>query len=113
MPRRLGYGEEATLVEHLGELRPGWRSRCSRWRSPSASTFAFHSQLIHWLNLALPPDRRHPITLGVAEPFLTSIMVSIYAGFLVALPIILWQVWSFFAPAMREHTQRTSSPASC
>ena len=37
MPRRLGYGEEATLVEHLGELRTRLASRCSRWRSPSAS----------------------------------------------------------------------------
>ena len=42
----------------------------------------------------------------MAEPFLTSVMVSIYAGFLIALPIILWQVWSFFAPAIQEHTQR-------
>ena len=107
MPRRLGYGEEATLVEHLGELRTRLAISLLALAVAFGVTFAFHSKLIHWLNLALPPDRRNPITLGVAEPFLTSIMVSLYAGFLVALPIILWQVWSFFAPAIREHTQRT------
>ena len=33
-------------------------------------------------------------------------MVSLYAGFLLALPVVLWQIWSFFAPAFAEHTQR-------
>jgi sec-independent protein translocase protein TatC len=105
-PRRLRYGEEATLVEHLGELRTRLAIALLALAVAFGVAFAFHDDLIHWLNLALPPERRHPITLGVAEPFLTSVMVSIYAGFLVALPIILWQVWSFFAPAMQEHTQR-------
>jgi sec-independent protein translocase protein TatC len=106
VPRRLRYGEEATLVEHLGELRSRLALALIALAVAFGVAFAFHEDLIHWLNLALPPERRHPITLGVAEPFLTSIMVSIYAGFLVALPIILWQVWSFFAPAIQEHTQR-------
>ncbi|MBA3717785.1 MAG: twin-arginine translocase subunit TatC [Actinobacteria bacterium] len=106
VPRRLRYGEEATLVEHLGELRSRLTVGLLALTVGFGVAFAFHSNLIHWLNHALPPDRRHPITLSVAEPFLTSVMVSIYAGFVVAMPIILWQVWSFFAPAMQEHTQR-------
>jgi len=106
VPRRLRYGEEATLVEHLGELRTRLTLGLVALAVGFGVAFAFHDNLIHWLNQALPPERRHPITLGVAEPFLTSVMVSIYAGFLLALPIILWQIWSFFAPAMQEHTQR-------
>jgi sec-independent protein translocase protein TatC len=112
-PRRLRYGEEATLVEHLGELR----SRLALCLLVLAVTFgvafAFHDRIIHWLNQALPPDRRHPITLSVAEPFMTSVMVSIYAGFLLALPLILWQVWAFFAPAIQERTQRTVALFVC
>jgi sec-independent protein translocase protein TatC len=106
LPRRLGYGEEATLVEHLGELRTRLAISLLALAVAFGVGYAFHENLIHWLNLALPPERRHPVTLSVAEPFLTSVMVSIYAGFLIALPIILWQVWSFFAPALQEHTQR-------
>jgi sec-independent protein translocase protein TatC len=34
-------------------------------------------------------------------------MVSLYAAFLLALPIILWQVWAFLAPAFQENLQRT------
>jgi sec-independent protein translocase protein TatC len=33
-------------------------------------------------------------------------MVSLYAAFLLALPVILWQTWSFLAPAFEEHSQR-------
>ena len=106
IPRRLRYGEEATLVEHLGELRSRLALSLVALAVGFGLAFAFHDNIIHWLNQALPPERRHPITLGVAEPFLTSIMVAMYAGFLIALPIILWQVWSFFAPAIQENTQR-------
>jgi sec-independent protein translocase protein TatC len=61
---------------------------------------------VRWLNQPLPPSKRHPITFGVAEPFLTSLTVSLYAAFVIALPIVLWQLWSFLAPAFEQHTQR-------
>jgi sec-independent protein translocase protein TatC len=34
-------------------------------------------------------------------------MVSLWAGLLLALPIIFWQVWAFLAPAFEEHRQRS------
>jgi sec-independent protein translocase protein TatC len=105
-PRRLGHTEEATLVEHLGELRTRIVICLLALAAAFAVTFVFHHQLLDWLNRPLPLERRQPITLGVAEPFVTSVMVSFYAAILLALPVILWQVWSFFAPAMEETTQR-------
>src|SRR5215216_3106094 len=77
LPRRLEHGEEATLVEHLGELR---------------------TRLI--ISLA---------ALGLAEPFTTSIKLSFYAAIAVALPVLLYQLWSFLAPAVDESTQRVVS----
>ena len=32
--------------------------------------------------------------------------ISLYAGFLLALPVVLYQLWAFFAPAFAQHTQR-------
>jgi sec-independent protein translocase protein TatC len=69
-------------------------------------TYAFHHRLIVWLERPLPPERRHLLTLSPAEPFLTSFKVSLMAGVGLALPVILWQVWSFLAPAFEEHSQR-------
>src|SRR5207302_5168281 len=51
--------------------------------------------------------RRHLITFGVAEPFMTSFKISLMAGIGLALPVLLWQVWSFLAPAFEQHSQRT------
>ena len=106
LPRRLQHGEEATLVEHLDELRNRIFVAGGALVVALAFTYAFHHRLVHWLNKPLPADKRHPITFGVAEPFLTSLTVSFYAAIVIALPIILWQLWSFLAPAFDERTQR-------
>jgi sec-independent protein translocase protein TatC len=106
LPRRLRHGEEATLVEHLDELRSRIIVSLLAVGLAFVVAFVFHQHLIHWLEHALPAKHRHLLTLGVAEPFLTSVWVAIWAGFLIALPVVLWQVWSFLAPAFEEHNQR-------
>jgi sec-independent protein translocase protein TatC len=107
LPRRLRHGEEATLVEHLDELRTRIFVSLGALLIGLVVGFAIHHQLIHWLNRPLPQNRvGRPITFGVAEPFLTSFKISLYAGFLLALPVILWQLWAFLAPAMEERSQR-------
>jgi sec-independent protein translocase protein TatC len=35
-----------------------------------------------------------------------SVMVSFWAAVALALPVILWQMWAFFAPAVSQHAQR-------
>jgi sec-independent protein translocase protein TatC len=40
-------------------------------------------------------------TFGVTEPFFTSIKVIFYAGFALALPVVLWLTWCFLAPAFQ------------
>ena len=106
LPRRLRHGEEATLVEHLDELRN--RALISLLAVVPAFVvgFVFHEQLMEWLRAPLPDDREQLVTLGVTEPFFTSIKVSLYAALALALPVVLWQIWSFLAPAFEEHVQR-------
>jgi sec-independent protein translocase protein TatC len=105
LPRRLAHGEEATLVEHLDELR----SRlivCLLALGPAfAITFTFHDQIMEWLTGPLPDDRKL-VTLGVTEPFTTSVKVSLIAALALALPVLLWQLWSFLAPAVSPHFER-------
>lgn len=98
-PRQLGYGEEATLVEHLEELRSRLFVVIGAFALCSVVAFAFHGHILDWLNRPLPLDHRRPVTLGVAEPFTVSLTVSLYAGFVASLPVTLWQTWGFFAPA--------------
>jgi sec-independent protein translocase protein TatC len=106
IPRRLGHREEATLVEHLDELRSRIIISLGALVVGTTVAFIFHARLVHWLERPLPPDRRHLLTLSPAEPFLTSFKISLMAGFALALPVLLWQLWSFLAPAVEEHSQR-------
>ena len=107
LPRRLSHGEEATLVEHLDELRTRLFVCLGALLVGLIVGYVLHRHLIHWLNRPLPEGRiGRPITFGVAEPFLTSFKISLYAGFLLALPVMLWQGWSFLAPALEETQQR-------
>lgn len=105
LPRRLSHGEEATLVEHLDELRSRLIVALVALVPAFLVAFAFHEQIIEWLMEPLPNDQRL-VTLGVTEPFTTSIKVSLLAGIALALPVLLWQVWSFLAPAVEAHQQR-------
>ncbi len=105
LPRRLGHGEEATLTEHLGELRGRIVVSLIAVAVGFSVAYAFHDTLIRWLNAPLA-DGVKPTTLSVAEPFLTSVVISLWVGFAVAFPVVLWQLWAFLAPAFREHTQR-------
>jgi sec-independent protein translocase protein TatC len=105
LPRRLGYGEEATLVEHLDELRTRLIVSLLAVGLAFPITYYFHETLIEWLMRPLPDDRQL-VTLGVAEPFTTGIKVSFYGALAIAFPVLLWQAWSFFAPAVEEGRQR-------
>lgn len=53
---------------------------------------------------------RQPVTLGVTEPFLTTITVSAYAALLLALPFILWQLYAFILPAFSREERRVALP---
>ena len=109
LPRRLQHGEEATVVEHLGELRSRLVVCLITIGVTTGVAFAFHNRILNWLNRPLPTHngvKVLPTTIGVAEPFMTSFWVSFWAGLVVALPIILWQVWGFFAPAFQHKVQR-------
>jgi sec-independent protein translocase protein TatC len=107
LPRRLRHGEEATLVEHLGELRARLFIAIGALVVGFIVAYAFHGRLLEWLNRPLPDRLDKPVTFSPIEPFATSIVVSLWAGLLLALPVVLWQLWSFLAPAFEEHRQRS------
>ena len=54
LPRRLQHGEEATLVEHLDELRSRILVVLGAVAVSLAVTYAFHHRIIRWLNQPLP-----------------------------------------------------------
>jgi sec-independent protein translocase protein TatC len=106
LPRRLGHGEEATLVEHLEELRQRLFVCIGAVGLGFVAAYIVHTHLIDLLTRALPPNHRQLTTLTIGEPFMTSMWLSLYAGFVLALPILIWQAWAFFLPAFDPANER-------
>jgi sec-independent protein translocase protein TatC len=104
--RRLAREDEATLVEHLDELRGRIMVGLAAVAAGTAVAYVFHGTILDLLARPLPPGHRHVTAFGVAEPFSVSLTVSLWAGLVFALPVILWQVWSFLAPALDPAAER-------
>jgi sec-independent protein translocase protein TatC len=104
--RRLDREDDATLVEHLEELRQRIMVALAAVTVATAVAFVFHDRILDWLARPLPLAHRHVAAFGVTEPFSVSLAVSLYAGILFALPVLLWQSWSFLAPALDAAAER-------
>ena len=104
--RRLPHEEEATLVEHMEELRQRIFVAIGAIALGTVAAFLVHDRILDLLSRPLPPAHRHLVTFGVAEPLSVALQVSLYAGLVLASPVILWQVWSFFAPALDPGAER-------
>ena len=44
------------------------------------------------------------------EPFTVRLTVAGYGGIIVAIPVVLWQVWRFVAPGLYSHEKRYAVP---
>jgi sec-independent protein translocase protein TatC len=53
---------------------------------------------------------RQPVTLGIGEPFTQTVTVSAYFALLLALPVILWQLYAFVIPAFSPRERRVATP---
>src|SRR5689334_19162117 len=54
---------------------------------------------------------RRPVTLGVGEPFMETLKVAAYAGLLLSLPIILYEIYAFVLPAFSPRERQIALPA--
>src|ERR671935_644380 len=107
LPRRLRHDESVTLVEHLEEFRSRLVISLIALGAAFTATYILRKPILEWLKAPLPADQQdHLITLDPLEAFTTSFMVALYGAIAIALPILLWQLWSFLAPAFEETSQR-------
>ena len=106
LPRRLGHGEEATLIEHLEELRVRLFVCIGAVIVAWVAAFIVHARVVRLLTDQLPREHRKLTTLAIGEPFMTSLWLSLYLGFAISLPVILWQAWAFFIPAFEKGHER-------
>ena len=75
--------------------------------------FPFAQDLYNWLSDPLVdqlPEGQKLIAIGVASPFLIPYKLALMAAFLIALPVVFYQLWGFVAPALYKHEKRLVVP---
>lgn len=87
---RPGSGASATARASLQALTPQLRRAVSR--------------------LSAAPRGDKPVTLGIGEPFATTIGVSLLFAFVLALPVVLFEIYGFLLPAFSPREQRIVTP---
>ena len=115
--RRITHDEQLTLVEHLDELRTRLIRALIALGAAFGLTFwqnhlvlqIFNRPLANLDEELLGPDAE-PISLGVTEQFTTTITLAGYAAILLALPVILYQLYAFVLPAFSPRERRVATP---
>ncbi len=51
-----------------------------------------------------------PVFTTPTEPFWTYMKVAMILGLFIAMPVLLWQVWSFVAPGLHKHERKYAAP---
>ncbi len=85
-----------TLIAHLTELRSRLIKSLIAVAVGSVVGYCFIGDIMHYLTL--PAGKLY--YMQPSEAFFTYIKVAIVAGFLLALPVVFYQAWRFFLPAL-------------
>src|SRR5918912_2202488 len=89
-----------TLIEHLQELRSRLFKVAIAFVGAAIVAWFFRVQIYEWL---LEPSGLEDLKFtSITTPIITDIKLTLYAAFLLTLPILIYQAWAFVAPAVGE-----------
>jgi sec-independent protein translocase protein TatC len=104
---------EAGFLSHLIELRSRVVKAVLSVLVAFFCLWPFMRQIFDALSspmvTALPQGSKLLAT-GVITPFLIPLKVTLFAAFLVASPLVLYQIWAFIAPGLYQHEKRLALP---
>ncbi|GAB1102385.1 MAG: twin-arginine translocase subunit TatC [Shewanella algae] len=105
--------QQQPLISHLLELR-------TKLLRAIASVLIVFIALVYWANdiyhyMAIPlmqslPDTGSMIATDVAAPFFAPFKLTLVLSFFIAVPYVLYQIWSFVAPGLYKHEKRLVVP---
>jgi sec-independent protein translocase protein TatC len=109
-PPAAAPGDESvmSLVDHLGELRTRLFRSILAVAVGSAVGFYFAVPIRNFLIEPLPGDKVQ--VLGIGDAFVIQMKISIVVGIILAMPVLLYQLWAFVAPGLTPSERRTVRP---
>lgn len=107
-PATVPDGSVMSLVDHLGELRDRLFRIILAVVAGSAVGFYFATDVRDFLLQPLPGGQAQ--VLGPGDAFAIQLRISIVIGIILAMPVLLYQVWAFVAPGLTPAERRAVRP---
>lgn len=105
--------DEMTLVQHLLELRDIMTKSILAIVVVFIILFPFSNELYNYISEPLSrflAEDTSMIATGVISPFLTPFKLSLVLAIYISMPFLLYQFWSFIAPALYSHEKQLVAP---
>jgi sec-independent protein translocase protein TatC len=100
---------EMSLVEHLSELRDRLVRIVLAVAIASIVGFLLGDQIVALLRAPIPGDKPLYYT-GLGDAFVIKLKIAIVVGVIIAMPVILYQIWAFVAPGLTPDERRIIRP---
>jgi sec-independent protein translocase protein TatC len=110
-----GGAAEMPFLDHLEELR--WRIVWSVGALIASTmvglVIVFHFDVLRLLIIPIEPllEGQKLNYLSPTDPIIVTFKLAVLIGFLLAFPVIAYQVWSFISPALNRKEKRAIVPA--
>ena len=105
--------EQLTITRHLEELRKSLMISAAAWLVAFLACYSISEKLFQFISEPVRsalPEGSSLVFISATEPFFTYLKIGALAGFLVSLPVIFWQIWSFVAPGLYNHEKKYIFP---
>jgi sec-independent protein translocase protein TatC len=109
-PPAAAPGDETvmSLVDHLGELRDRIFRSILAVAVGSVVGFYFATDIRNILIAPLPVD--HVQVLGIGDAFIIQMKIAIVTGIILAMPVLLYQLWAFVSPGLTPTERKAVRP---
>lgn len=101
------------FMAHLIELRRRLTIAAGSWLMAFVVCYYYSDRLFLYLSRPVRdalPEGSKLVFLSPVEPFFTYMLIAAVTGALIALPVILWQLWAFIAPGLYGREKRFAVP---
>jgi sec-independent protein translocase protein TatC len=101
------------LKPHIADLRKRLVISCLTVGVMFFVCFSFYEPILNWMMVpveAVLPKNSQMVAVEIQETFFTALKVAFFAGFIISLPVIFWQLWLFLAPGLYDHEKKLVIP---
>lgn len=101
------------LKPHIADLRKRLVNSAIMMIIAFFACFFFYEPILEWMMLPakeILPAGTSMVAIEIQETFFTALKVSFFAGFILSLPVIFWQLWLFLAPGLYDHEKKLVVP---